>query len=256
MDPRTRPSRRYFRKTKNNQTLLRLVATDFDDPRRYDQSTSGRTASTGTTPPLSRSNAMAVDSAIRSFVEIALRKYPTVVPQRSAYESCPRLSSELRYVRSTSDMPHTLPDSKVVSIPFGDSLWSRHSQNVRMSVEDVRRERLRALIKEFGSQRALSDICGYVSDNYISQLLKPGKSFADKAARKIEKAAGKPKDWLDGEDDGAPTPKVYWPFSIDQAMYDRLSPTQKREVDAGFRKLVLGATLEDAATPKQRRKPA
>lgn len=245
-------------RTTRDQPHLRLVVNRddgfFEDPRRYAQSTSGRTDSTGTAPPLSRSRSTAVDSAIRSFVERALRRYPSVVSQRSAYDTCSSTGRELRYVRSVSDMPHTLPDSKVVSIPFGHSHPPGRSHNARMSEEETRRRRLQLLLRDFGSQKDLAIACGYVSDNYISQLLTPGKSFGPKAARKIERGAGKPKYWLDDESQPVSTPPPVWPFSVDRAIWERLSPAQKREVDSGFRKLVLGAAIEDAAAQPGRKR--
>src|SRR5689334_1783259 len=114
------PSSLILRGNKKNQARLRLIINpDFaDDPLKYAQSTSGRTDSTGTWPPLSRSSAIAVDSAIRSFVESAFRRYPTVVPQREAYDSCSSRSRELRYLRSggNDSMSRTLPYSKETSI--------------------------------------------------------------------------------------------------------------------------------------------
>jgi hypothetical protein len=126
-------------------------------PRRYAQSTSGRMDSTGTSPSLSRSNAIAVDSAIRCLAEIALRRYPTVVPQRVAYDSCSTGESELRYVRrrsaftGSSDMRETLPYGKACAIPFSHSLSPVGFYDASMAKSDqaeTRRRRLQLLIEQ------------------------------------------------------------------------------------------------------------
>jgi hypothetical protein len=235
---------------------LRLVADleeRFDVPRKYDQSTSGRIDSTGTAPALSRSSAIAVDSAIRSFVESALRRYPRDVPQRSAYDICSSTSRELRYVRRTSDISRTLPDSKVVAIGVGNSLRATRSHNERMSLTDTRRRRLRILIDQYGSQRRLAEACGFESDNYISQLLSPKKPFGEKVARKIEAATRKPEKWLDSIDEQDLAPPSPWPFGFDRTLWDRLPPAKQREIENAFQQLVLGASVQEAATPVRKR---
>lgn len=245
----------YGAEIKTHHPHLRLVEERdrFADPLKYDQSTSGRTDSTGTTPPLSRSRAMAVDSAIRSLVDKALRRYPTVVPQRSAYDSCSSTSKELRYVRRTSDISHTLPDGKVVAIGSGYSLRATRSYDKRMSVSDNRRKRLRLLIDQYGSQKALADACGFESDNYISQLLSSRKSFGEKTARKIEAATRKPDKWLDSGDDVDTAPPMVWPFGFDRTLWDRLPPSKQRELENTFQQLILGASVQEAAAPPRRR---
>lgn len=233
-------------------------------PRRYAQSTSGRTDSTGTCPPLSRSSAMAVDSAIRCLAEMAFRKYPTVVPQRFAYDSCASGESELRYARSrsaltnSSDMPETLPYGKGETIPFSHSTCGRRSYDIRMAKSakaEIRRRRLRLLITELGSQKAVADICGFPTDNYVTQLLNPKKSFGEKTARKIEVATRKPEGWL--EEDALETPPPPpWPFNFDRTLWDRLSLAKQRDVEIQFQRLILGALVEDAAVPPGKQRPA
>jgi hypothetical protein len=241
-----------------NQARLRLAWTNpdlADEPRRYAQSTSGRMDSTGTSPPLSRSSAMAVDSAIRSFVESALRRYPTVVPQRAAYECWASRSRELRYLRSGEgdSIGRTLPYGKEIAIPFGHLPVAAYSYDESMSLSDTRRRRLRLLIGQAGSQKALSEMCGFQSDNYISQLLKPGKSFGEKAARRIEKGARKPEKWLDSDEETDSSPPPIWPFGFDRTLWDRLPPSRQRSLEDSFLTLVLGASVQEASSPPAKR---
>lgn len=248
------------RSNKNeNQARLRLawINPDFtDDPRRYAQSTSGRMDSTGTSPPLSRSSAMAVDSAIRSFVESAFRKYPTVVPQRAAYDSWSSRSRELRYLRSGGEdsMRFTLPYGKESAISFGHLPPEGHSYHGRMSLSDIRRRRLRLLISEFGSQKELAIACSFQSDNYISQLLKPGKSFGEKAAHRIEDGAKKPRGWLDKDETTDTAPPTIWPFSFDRTLWDRLPAHRKRILEESFLTSILGASVQEATVPAEKRR--
>lgn len=237
-----------------NQARLRLAwdNPDFaDDPRKYAQSTSGRMDSTGTFPPLSRSSAMAVDSAIRSFVESAFRKYPADVPQRFAYRSCAATSRELRYVRSggsVGSIEPTLPYSKVFAIPFVHSSTGVDSYDERMDKRATRRRRLALLVSEFRTQEALASAVGFEA-NYISQLLSGKKSFGEKTARKIEKGAKKPEEWLDEDVERPELLAVVWPFAFDRALWDRLPALRRHEMENTFLQLILGASVQEAATP-------
>lgn len=216
----------------------------------------------GTSPPLSRSSPITVDSAISSLFDMALRRYPTVVPARLAKDSCaaspPVLPSALRNVRkgsiSMAAINGTLPYSKAVSTPFGHSICPGALKNDAMASPDLRRRRLKLLIQEFGSQRALAEACGYQSDNYISQLLKDWKAFSEKAARRIEKGAGKPEGWLDIDEDSDRSPRQPWPFSFDRTMWDRLSRTRQLELERQFETSILGASLQEAAVATNRRR--
>lgn len=113
-------------KTKN-QTHLRVVTREgrFAVPRRYAQSTSGRISSMGTAPSLSRESEMAKPSRTRSPVDSTFLKYPTLVSQRSAYDSCCSGLSEFKNARregylDLDSIPRTLPLGNVVSIPTGN----------------------------------------------------------------------------------------------------------------------------------------
>lgn len=237
------------------QPLLRLVTnreTLSDVPRRYPQSTSGRMSSTNTTPELSRSSAIAVDSAIRSFVDSAFRRYPTEVSQRRAYSSCASRGSELRYDRRDS-IGGVLPSSNVLAIPFVHLPARRAPYDGGMDIRDVRRRRLRELKDELGSQQAIADrLQG--EQNYISGLLSGKKPFGEKTARKIEKACGKPEKWLDQLETSEERRVSEWPFSLDPEFWRRLNPQQRHEIEGAFTKMVLGANIEQAAAkpPKKR----
>ena len=153
----------------------------------------------------------------------------------------------------------TLPYSNVVAIPFGHLPRAEAPYDAPVEPQDlkrIRKLRLRALIAEVGGQNVLAQALD-VEPNYISQLLKPGKSFGERIARKIEQRAGKPERWLDTETVVSIRP-TEWPFSFDRALWDRLPLNQKREIEATFQKLVLGASVQEFAspTPPSKRHPA
>lgn len=239
------------------QPHLRLVVNRdalFDEPRKYAQSTSGRISSTKTAPALSRSSAIAVDSAIRSFLEMAFRRYPTDVLQRCAKSTWDSRSSELRYSRSDSMTRGVLLFSNSLAIPIVHSPSGTDSYNAEMvDYPSIRRRRLRELIAEYGSQQALADLLD-VQQNYVSRLLNPKYSFGEKTARNIEQKTRKPLKWLDDEAQAQTTRSDEWPFSFDKSLWDRLSPQQKREIEASFTRQVLGANIEQAAVGTSRKR--
>jgi len=241
---------------KKNQARLRLTTVDgirVDEPRRYAQSTSGRMCSHFTAPPLSRSNAIAVDSAIRSLAEIAFRRYPTEVSQRAAKSTCSSGLRELRYLRSDS-MDAVLRNGNKSAIPFVHLLGGNGPYDEEMDIQKTRRERLRLLVKEFRTQTALAKQVD-VEQNYISRLLK-GSHFGEKTARKIEAMTNKPQGWLDGEMTDQEPSMPEWLSSVDPILWSRLEPHQKREIDEAVAKLVLGASVQKATTLASRRKDA
>lgn len=248
-------------KKNTNHPALRLVVSrdDLPDvPRKYDQSTSGRVSSTGTAPELSRSNAIAVDSAIRSFVDKAFRRYPSEVPQRPAYASCASRSSELRYDLSDSIL-RTLPDSNLLAIPFvhlpGVAAPYYHCMD-RDELKRVRKRRLALLVEEFGSQVALAKTLNS-EPNLISQLLtNPRKSFGEKVARNIESKCRKPRGWLDTDEEAPTPPPTDWPFSFDRSHWDRLAPEQQTEIESALKKLILGAGVQEFAVKRPKRRSA
>jgi hypothetical protein len=238
-----------------NQARFRVVRADgkLELPRRYAQSTSGRMCSHFTTPPLSRSSAMAVDSAIRSLAEIAFRRYPTEVSQRPAKAACSCGLRELRYLRSDS-MDTVLRNSNDCAIPFVHLLSGNAPYDREMDIQETRRARLRLLVKEFSTQTALAKQLD-VEQNYISRLLKNGH-FGEKTARKIETKANKPQGWLDGDIADQEPSLPEWLSSVDPVLWGRLEPHQKREIDEAVAKLVLGASVQKAVTTPARRKDA
>lgn len=125
-----------------------------------------------------------------------------------------------------------------------------------MSLAENRRRRLRLLISQYGSQKAVADACGFESDNYISQLLTPSKPFGEKAARKIEAGTRKPEKWLDSDDAMDNTAPTQWPFGFDRTLWDRLPPSKKLELENTFQQLILGASVQEAAAPSSKRRPA
>jgi hypothetical protein len=247
-----------------SHTHLRVVTREgrFEVPRRYDQSTSGRTDSTGTRPPLSRSRAIAVDSAMRSFVDKALRRYPRVVPDRTAYAPCSSTERELRYVRSCSDICGTLPHSNSLTIPFVALPGSSPSQNGGMAEKDelrlTRQRRLRLLIQEIGvgGRIKLADAIG-AEPNYISQLTSPRlkKPFGEETARKLERAANKPQYWLDTDDQAVWRERANeWPFSFDRSLWENLSATRRLEIESNLHAALLGHTAIEAASQQQKKR--
>lgn len=108
-----------------------------------------------------------------------------------------------------------------------------------------------------GKQQSIADHIG-VEQNYISALLGLGKTrkpFGEKTARRIEKSCGKPAGWLDYQTAEEPEQQITnWPFNLDPMLWTRLPAHQKREIEAAFTKMVLGASVEQAAAPSGKRR--
>lgn len=119
----------------------------------------------------------------------------------------------------------------------------------------IRVSRLRVLIREAGGQKDLAKALD-VEPNYISQLKSGKKSFGEEVARSIEGKLKKPLGWLDGEGSIDAERPTEWPFSFDRSLWDRLPMTQKAELEASFQKLILGASVQEAAAPSKRRREA
>lgn len=153
----------------------------------------------------------------------------------------------------------TLPDSNVLTIPFGhlrgrtptyDDVMAETDRGARRT---VRVARLRVLIREAGRQKDLAKALD-VEPNYISQLISGKKSFGEDVARSIEAKLKKPVGWLDGQGSIEASRPMEWPFSFDRSLWDRLPFTQKAELEASFQKLVLGASVQEAAAPSKKRR--
>jgi len=196
----------------NGQPVLRLVpncgslvGTSAANPdcRMYAQSTSGHISSQGTTPLDSRSMQIASDSA-QLFPYATLRRWPAVVPQRFAKAS--RSSEDIglrKDFRSIPDYHHMVTEQ---STPNGEfTKWCKSADNSGMenSDADTRRANLRKLIDTWYRGNASAIARDYNPENpkpsYFSDLIRPGttKSFAEKAARKIEDAVGLQRGQMD-----------------------------------------------------------
>ena len=88
-----------------------------------------------------------------------------------------------------------------MSTPFSDapiSLGANARFHERMDVKEIRRENLAALVSKRGSRKPLAEAIG-TDPAYISQLLsdKTKADMGHQLARRIEKALGKPRGWMD-----------------------------------------------------------
>lgn len=146
---------------------------------------------------------MLSDSPSRCFLDMALRRYPSVVLQRSQ-----------KALRSAGDM--SLMNLSNCSIPVlyrtvnksSRSIYSpvfysphAHLHNLRMEDYDVvamRRERLKEVIKNKfdGKQTRLVEETG-INAGELSGLLRT-RYFGEKKARSLETALKLPRLWLDG----------------------------------------------------------
>lgn len=227
----------------------RLAAIDggLTEPRRYFQSTSGRTESHGTAPSDSRSSAMAIDSPMRPPTDNRLRKYPMVVPQRCAYLAWSSGERVFKYARSFS-MSNILPLGHTSSIPTGHLPVGYGIYPDDMDAYEVRRERLRQLVNEYGTQTALADKVG-VEQNYISRALAGAKGIGEDFAARLEAATGKPAGWMSRlEKTGTD-----WPFEFDRSHWDSLPLEERAELEKSFMRMVLGAEADLARRqPKKR----
>lgn len=103
---------------------------------------------------------------------------------------------------------------------------------------EVRLERLRMLVQEFGSLAALNRATGKQErDSTYSQLLNGSissatgrpKEMGPAMARKIEIALGKPQGWMDTAPEN---PLSSWPFtSVTQARFDALPERIKGRIE-------------------------
>lgn len=213
------------------------------EPRRYAQSTSGLTPSHRTLPSLSRSSDMTSDSPSCCPTEIALRRYPTVVPQRSAYASCSSRPNEFRYERSSS-IGELLPMGNTTSIPTAHLPFGNGSYAHAMDVYETRRRRLGQLVSEYGNQSELAKRIDRPA-NYISRMLSRGKNrkrIGEDIARDIEQRLGKPAYWLDQQEGATPAKhEDAWPFrAVSRVVWETLSPAERRQAEQHLLTIVMG----------------
>lgn len=239
---------------------LRVVR-DGDDPRMYFQSTSGRSDSHLTVPPDSRSKEMTSDSPNLWPVDKTFRIYPSDVSQRAANASCSSDPSELMYALSSS-MMESLPNGKVLSIPFGNLPFGidRYDPSMdRKALKELRFKNFDELMRRFdGSPTKFCEETGYNSPTTISQLKTRKKAFGGDLARDLEKAARlepyalESQTGIDGKHLKPGKQPAEWPFSIPlQAILD-LNGRSVRDIDAALVKLVVGAQAQEMLEKQQK----
>lgn len=234
--------------------------------RRTAQSTSGRRGSHRTSPPLSRSMLMTTRSRMSSPTDIALCKYPSVVPHRTAQALRASASgSEDRNDLSASNsgagnlssglgmMAGVLPTGKMKSIPSGKERGEIEGYDARMPIDldEVRtRNFLRILFRDYGgSPSRFEQETGY-SANMVSQIKTGKKKVGDKLARALERDHLRvPVGTLDKTSDVEPLKKAQpaaadWPFTVSRSEFESLNPKLQREIDETLTRLVLGAQAE------------
>jgi hypothetical protein len=72
------------------------------------------------------------------------------------------------------------------------------------SVYAIRRDNLRALVKEWGGPTSMAKKLGHTNGSYLAQLIgpNPSREISEKVAREIEGKLALPVGWLDQEHDG------------------------------------------------------
>lgn len=178
-----------------NQPALRVVdgRDENRELRRYAQSTSEHSDSPRTFPSDSRSSAMASDSEQGRVPYTTLRKWPKETRQRFARECLSGTVIDFQKVlRSMAHSHHSVIENQSPSREFTNWWQAPDNPDMENSMAETRRRNLARLIeRDFGGNK--SEIArAYDPDNpkpqYFSDLLRPlgGKSFGEKAARKIE----------------------------------------------------------------------
>lgn len=263
--------------TKETHARLRLAFVDGVAvvPRRYAQSTSGRSGSQRTTPPLSRSKSITSASRIRSRLEMALRRYPSDVLQRKAYDSCSVTGNEFRYVRSGSTSiagsigRESLPSGKPLSIPLGrlpngttdydGHMDARKTANeLKSRIRELRYKKLQDLLRDRYNDSPV-DFCretGYDKPDVISQLTGRHRSFGEDLARELELWAGLERYELEREDDSRSWKAAKsgdWPFSISQEEFMALSGKSRADINSAIYKMVMGAQSEEMVEKQRKR---
>lgn len=112
------------------------------------------------------------------------------------------------------------------------------------TIEEIRRARLKLLVKEFGSYAALNELLGLASrDSTLSQVgnaaanSETGKprGMGSVLARRLEAIASKPPGWMDNDPDLIGS----WPFPlVDRVRWDRLSDADQLHVQRAFNALL------------------
>ena len=215
---------------------------------------------------------MANFSPMRFLVDNALRKYPRVVRQRLANDSCSPKGRELRYVRSVS-IDGTVPSGTFKSIPLGHlpSGIARYAELVgaksQKEIFEVRRGRLRQLVKEFGGgvnvafakeveERASSqpdladDLTAFMDASYVGRALKGTKNIGEEPSHALEVIFAKPSEWMSALESAT----VGWPFKFSRDLWDRLDQDQRDKAEEQFFLYVKGlhAVLDERKHPRRK----
>lgn len=183
--------------TKRSYPHLRLVA-DNREPRTYAQSAPGHSSSQRSFPPDSRSIAIASDSVQDRVPYATLRRCPGEEPQRSA--NAKRSLTLMLFQNSLSPMDadyhHAVIRNATPNGEFTKWCSGRDNEGMQNHMARLRRANLKTLVnRDFGSN-ASALARAYDPENpkpsYFSDLLREnsGKSFGEKAARKIEERVG------------------------------------------------------------------
>jgi hypothetical protein len=223
---------------------LRLVVTE---PRTYAQSVSGHSDSQRTLPPDSRSIETANVSLHGREPYTTLRKCPNEVRQRIANDERSATVIDFQKVRSSmvKGYHHTVIEK---ATPDGEFTKRRGTHdNLRMDnyIAEIRRRNLTKLInRDFGGNKS-AIARAYDPENpkpqYFSDLIRPdsGKSFGEKAARKIEERTGLQMGQLDIPDslllhDDSRRSRIKDEIRL---AIDDLDKDEQRELLAAIRKL-------------------
>lgn len=233
-------------KEMKRQPHLRLVITE---PRKNAQSTSGHSDSQRTLPLDSRSIAIASDSAQERDPYTTFLKCPKEMPQREAKADRSATVIPFQKVRrSMMTQYHHAVIKKAT--PNGEFTgWCAPSENEGMEnhTAGVRRRNLARLINRDFDGNKSGIARAYDPENpkpqYFSDLIRPdsGKSFGEKAARKIEERTGLLPGQLDIPDS---------PLLLDESRRSRvkdeirlalddLDKDEQREALAAIRKIQL-----------------
>jgi hypothetical protein len=218
--------------TRASYARLRLVWSS-DEPLITFQSTSGQSCSQRSLPPNSRSRLMANRSEQGLNPYATLRRCPAVVSQRSAKSSRADgdMSSRSSFKgSSTSAMPHYHHTVLNNATPSGEfTAWCNGSDNAPMlDMAKIRRQNLARLIERDFHNNKSELARAYGEENpkpqYFSDLLREasGKSFGEKAARKIEEKAGIKTGQLDIPDS---------PLLHDETRRDKVKDTLRLVID-------------------------
>lgn len=121
------------------------------------------------------------------------------------------------------------------------------------TVEEVRLERLRMLVEDFGSLAALNRATGKTErDSTYSQILNRSlasntgrpKTMGSSMARQIERSLGKPKGWMDTSPSQSASS---WPFSsISLNDIERLSEGDRRDLETTIKRFVAGCLAQQS----------